>query len=136
MAVTGFDHVVLVASDVHATLDWYRRVLGAEIRDLAAWEAGEAEYPVLHFGPWKINVHPAGSALEPRATVARPGTLDICLVWSTDVDAAHRRLREHGQDVVFGPVVQEGARGAGNSVYTRDPDGNLVELICYPSVRG
>ena len=131
MAVTGFDHLVLVAGDIHATLDWYRRVLGAEVRDLAAWEAGEAEYPVLHFGAWKMNVHPAGSDLTPRATVATPGTLDICLAWDTDVDAAHRHLVEHGQVVEFGPVGQEGAAGDGNSVYTRDPDGNLVELICY-----
>lgn len=131
MAVIGFDHLVLVAADVHATLDWYRRVLGAEVRDLAGWEAGEADYPVLHFGAWKINVHPAGSDLAPRASVARPGTLDICLAWNTDVDTAHRHLLEHGQAIEFGPVGQDGARGPGNSVYTRDPDGNLVELICY-----
>jgi catechol 2,3-dioxygenase-like lactoylglutathione lyase family enzyme len=131
VAVIGFDHLVLVAGDVHATLDWYRRVLGAEVRDLAAWEAGRAEYPVLHFGSWKMNVHPAGSDLHPRAAVARPGTLDICLAWDADVDAAHRHLLGHGQAIEFGPVGQEGAAGAGNSVYTRDPDGNLVELICY-----
>jgi catechol 2,3-dioxygenase-like lactoylglutathione lyase family enzyme len=132
MAVTGFDHVVLVAADIEATLDWYRRVLGAEVRDLAEWRAGAAEYPVLHFGAWKINVHPAGGDLAPRAAVARPGTLDICLAWDSDVAAAHRHLVGHGQTIEFGPVPQEGARGTGGSVYTRDPDGNLVELICYP----
>ncbi|WP_203926613.1 VOC family protein [Virgisporangium ochraceum] len=132
MAVIGFDHVVLVAADLDVTLDWYRRVLGAQVRDLDGFRAGRAEYPVLHFGAWKINVHPAGSDLRPRATTALPGTLDICLAWDTDVDAAKRHLEEHGQVVEFGPVAQEGARGVGRSVYTRDPDGNLVELICYP----
>lgn len=131
MAVAGFDHLVLVAADMRATLDWYERVLGAEVRDLGAWQAGDAEYPVLHFGTWKMNVHPAGGGLAPVAPVARPGTLDICLVWSGDVESAERHLRGHGQEIVFGPVGQEGARGDGNSVYTRDPDGNLVELICY-----
>ena len=133
MAVVGFDHVVLVAADVQATLDWYQRVLGAEVRDLAEWRAGTADYPVLHFGVMKMNVHPAGGELEPRAALARPGTLDICLVWDSDVEDAHRHLIGHGQQIEFGPVAQEGARGTGGSVYTRDPDGNLVELICSPA---
>lgn len=133
MGVLAFDHLVLVAADVPATLDWYRRILGAEVRDRAEWERGEADYPVLHFGRQKINVHSAGGDLSPRATDARPGTLDLCLVWDTDVDSARRHLIDHGQQVEYGPVDQEGARGTGRSVYTRDPDGNLIELICYPA---
>jgi len=135
VAVQAFDHVVLVAADVPATIDWYRRVLGAEVRDLAEWQRGDAEYPVLHFGAWKINVHRAGGTLTPRATVAEPGTLDICLVWDSDVDSARQHLLANGQEIEFGPVPQEGARGVGRSVYTRDPDGNLVELICYGTGR-
>lgn len=131
MVIAGFDHLVLVANDVHASLDWYHRVLGAQVRDLVEWEAGVAEYPVLHFGTMKINVHAAGGTLSPRAAVARPGALDFCLAWSTDVDTAHRHLLSHDQEIEFGPVAQEGARGTGDSVYVRDPDGNLVELICY-----
>ncbi|RJL35516.1 VOC family protein [Bailinhaonella thermotolerans] len=133
MAVAGFDHLVLVAKDVAATLDWYHRVLGAQVRDLDRWRRGEADHPVLHFGTHKINVHDAGGDLAPRAADARPGALDLCFVWDADAEAARRHLLAHGQAVEFGPVDQEGARGAGRSVYTRDPDGNLIELICYPA---
>ncbi|MEE6258860.1 VOC family protein [Plantactinospora sonchi] len=135
MTVLAFDHLVLVAEDVSTTLDWYHRVLGAEVRDLTAWRQGEADYPVLHFGTHKINVHGAGGDLVPRAAHARPGTLDLCFVWDADVDTARQHLLDHGQPVEFGPVDQEGARGTGRSVYTRDPDGNLIELICYPAAR-
>jgi catechol 2,3-dioxygenase-like lactoylglutathione lyase family enzyme len=33
--------------------------------------------------------------------------------------------------VVDGPVERLGARGPGTSVYFRDPDGSLLELITY-----
>ncbi|WP_165436336.1 VOC family protein [Amycolatopsis suaedae] len=132
MTITGLDHVVLVADDVDETLGWYVTVLGARVLDLAEWRRGDAEHPVLHFGSFKINVHAADGDLAPRAALARPGTLDLCFVWSGDVDAARRQLTEHGAAIEFGPVAQPGARGDGTSVYTRDPNGNLVELICYP----
>ena len=40
-------------------------------------------------------------------------------------------LTAAGIAVVEGPVKRTGARGAINSVYVRDPDGNLIELSNY-----
>jgi catechol 2,3-dioxygenase-like lactoylglutathione lyase family enzyme len=34
-------------------------------------------------------------------------------------------------EVELGPVERTGARGTGTSVYFRDPDGSLLELISY-----
>jgi catechol 2,3-dioxygenase-like lactoylglutathione lyase family enzyme len=34
-------------------------------------------------------------------------------------------------EVELGPVARDGARGRGTSVYFRDPDGSLLELISY-----
>jgi catechol 2,3-dioxygenase-like lactoylglutathione lyase family enzyme len=34
-------------------------------------------------------------------------------------------------EVIAGPVPRPGARGDGTSVYFRDPDGTLLEFICY-----
>jgi catechol 2,3-dioxygenase-like lactoylglutathione lyase family enzyme len=33
--------------------------------------------------------------------------------------------------VELGPVEREGALGAMDSVYLRDPDGNLIEIAAY-----
>ena len=41
-------------------------------------------------------------------------------------------LRAHGVPIEVGPVKRFGARGReGTSVYFRDPDGNLLELMSY-----
>lgn len=128
----GIDHVVLVASDVGATLDFYQRVLGAEPRDVEAWRSGELEYPVLHFQSFKFNVHPVGTPASPRARAAIAGSLDIAFRWPGDVLDAEAHLRSHGVEIILGPISQEGASGAAESVYFRDLDGALIELICYP----
>jgi catechol 2,3-dioxygenase-like lactoylglutathione lyase family enzyme len=126
------DHFVIVARDVDTSLDFYERVLGADVRDRVAWHAGEVEYPVLHFGRFKINVHPVETPAAPRALSPLPGSVDIAFEWEGDVAGAADHLRANDVEVILGPVPQEGARGVGRSVYFRDPDGSLLELICYP----
>lgn len=131
MQQPAFDHVVIVAADVAATLDFYRRVLGADVRDEEEWRAGRVPYPVLHFGDWKVNVHPVGGDVELVARNPAPGTFDACFAWPGPIAGALEHLAAHDVPLAFGPIRQEGARGQGASVYFRDPDGNLLELISY-----
>jgi catechol 2,3-dioxygenase-like lactoylglutathione lyase family enzyme len=61
----------------------------------------------------------------------QPGGCDLCFVWSGPIEGAIDHLRGHGVEVELGPVRRSGARGEGTSVYFRDPDGSLLELISY-----
>jgi catechol 2,3-dioxygenase-like lactoylglutathione lyase family enzyme len=120
------DHVVIAVSDVERSNDFYRDVLGAEIVE----REGGVSY---RFGEQQLNVHVAGR----RASIVandpvRPGNSDMCFLWRGDVEAAVEHLRSYGVEVELGPVERPGARGAGMSVYFRDPDGSLLELISYP----
>ena len=63
----------------------------------------------------------------------RPGNSDLCFRWDGPIEDAVEHLRERGVDVELGPVERPGAQGAGTSVYFRDPDGSLLELISYTS---
>jgi catechol 2,3-dioxygenase-like lactoylglutathione lyase family enzyme len=93
----------------------------------------------LQFGNNKINVHPPALWSNPEFTLrgpaARPGCGDFCLVWDGSVADLTALLDGAGAAVEVGPVRREGGRdggrSVGTSVYTRDPDGNLLEFIVY-----
>jgi catechol 2,3-dioxygenase-like lactoylglutathione lyase family enzyme len=87
----------------------------------------------LHFGASKLNLHVAGQEFEPKATRPVPGSIDICLVADGRIDDVIAHLRDHQVAVELGPVERTGATGVMTSVYVRDPDGNLVEISCYPA---
>jgi len=120
------DHVVVAVSDWECSNRFYCDVLGAELVELTY---GRFAY---RFGSQQLNVHGPGAAPSPRAVdPVRPGNSDLCFVWPGPIDAAVEHLRGHGVEVEQGPVERLGGRGDGTSVYFRDPDGTLLELISY-----
>ena len=101
-------------------------MLGAELVEL---DKGRWAY---RFGDRQLNVHGPGSTPHPRATdPVRPGNSDLCFVWEGSIADARERLEQHGIAIELGPVERIGARGTGTSIYFRDPDGSLLELIVY-----
>ncbi len=125
MKIDRIDHIVLTVRDLAATLDFYTRVLGMEEVRFGAGRTA------LRFGRHKINLHQAGREFEPRAATATPGSGDFCLIAATPLDEVARRLAACGVAVELGPVRRAGAAGPIESVYFRDPDGNLVEISTY-----
>jgi catechol 2,3-dioxygenase-like lactoylglutathione lyase family enzyme len=112
--------------DMTATIAFYVPVLG--MRHEQFGDGRDA----LHFGTQKINLHQAGHELEPKATRPTTGSADLCFVTATPLADVVARLRTAGVDIEEGPVRRTGATGAIESVYLRDPDGNLLELSNYP----
>ena len=82
----------------------------------------------LRFGEQKINLHEAGAEFEPHALRPVPGSADLCFLVDGPLADVARELGEAGVAIELGPVAREGAVGAMDSLYLRDPDGNLVEL--------
>jgi catechol 2,3-dioxygenase-like lactoylglutathione lyase family enzyme len=123
----SLDHVVIAVSDWGRSNAFYRDVVGAELVDLGS---GRTAY---RFGNQQLNVHGPGANYSPLVArdPVRPGNSDLCFAWSGPIEAALDHLRAHGVEVEEGPVRKLGARGGGTSVYFRDPDGSLLELISY-----
>ena len=120
------DHVVIAVSDWGATRDFYGRVLRAEF--VARPDAGFR----MRFGLQQLNVHGPGASAAPVARIpVAPGGADLCFQWQGPIEDAIAHLAENGVVIEEGPVPRGGAQGAGTSVYFRDPDGNLLEFICY-----
>ncbi|WP_435181624.1 VOC family protein [Halorussus sp. AFM4] len=126
MAVTAIDHLVLYATDVEETCEFYAETLG--VADREAFGDGRV---ALTFGNAKLNVHPAGDEYDPHAADPAPGSADFCLVVDEPVAALAERFADAGVELVAGPVAKVGARGETESVYVRDPDGNLAEFAHY-----
>jgi fructose-1,6-bisphosphatase/inositol monophosphatase family enzyme/catechol 2,3-dioxygenase-like lactoylglutathione lyase family enzyme len=126
----GYDHLAITVADVERTVAFYRDVLGARVLYEEAWRAGRLPIAMLQIGANRMNVHPAAAPAAPHATVPTPGSVDLCFRWDAPLDDAIALLGRHGIAIVEGPVPRPAADGAwGRSVYFRDPDGNLLELL-------
>jgi catechol 2,3-dioxygenase-like lactoylglutathione lyase family enzyme len=127
MEPLALDHLVIAVSDLARADAFYARVLGAVVQEHAP---GRRSYRIAG---QQINVHHPG---VPPLLVARlpvtPGNSDLCFVWPGSAEAAVQHLEACGVAVEVGPTPRTGARGPGLSVYFRDPDGSLLELIAYP----
>jgi len=121
------DHVVIGVSDWERSNAFYRDVLGADIVPLGANRVAYA------FGEQRLNVHGPGTDVGKLVAdeAVRPGNSDLCFEWAGPIEDAVEHLRRHGVGLEAGPVERAGARGTGQSVYFRDPDGSLLELISY-----
>lgn len=122
MKIDSIDHLVLTVRDLEATCEFYSRVLGMEV---ATFGNGRT---ALRFGTQKINLHEAGKEFDPRAAHPTPGSGDLCLLTDQPLKQVIQHLRSCGIDIVEGPVRKAGAVGPLESVYVRDPDGNLIEI--------
>lgn len=131
MRVDRIDHFVLTVRSVETTCDFYSRVLGMEVEE---FEGGRR---ALEFGRQKINLHQAGKEFEPKAGKPTPGSGDFCLITDVPLGRVAEHIRSCGVEIIEGPVSRTGATGRLESVYLRDPDGNLVEVSNYADgVRG
>jgi len=125
LGIFAIDHIVLTVRDVDTTCAWYGRVLGMRRVEF------DGGYVALHFGVQKINLHPDNAPYVPHATIAQPGTADVCFVATGTIEEIVAALNREDVAIEVGPVEQTGASGVMDSVYVRDPDGNLVEIASY-----
>jgi catechol 2,3-dioxygenase-like lactoylglutathione lyase family enzyme len=134
MKVSALDHIVINVADVARSVDWYRKVLGMEVK---VFDPGHGK-PVrtsLAFGQQKINVRPRGADKVEWFTADHemPGSDDLCFLTSSAPDEVVAHLTACGVAIEEGPVTKQGARGPLRSVYCRDPDGSLIEISSYES---
>jgi len=119
----ALDHIVLVVADAERSLAWYTRYAGLASVNVEQWRAGQDPFPSLRVDASTIIDFVEGEPTE-------RGHLDhLCLVVS---EADLVTTAEDSTLEVVGRGERSGARGIGQSVYVRDPDGLLVEFRCYP----
>jgi catechol 2,3-dioxygenase-like lactoylglutathione lyase family enzyme len=116
----ALDHVVLKCRNIEQSLMFYVDKLGLEPLRVAQWRVGEVPFPSVRINSTTIiDLFPGESS----------GTnVDhICIVVEPfDYDEITAALPGSSRgDLLFG------AQGYASSVYTSDPDGNVIELRSY-----
>ena len=128
--VLGIDHVAIAAADLEALCGFYDRVFGVRVHGDFKRESGSVVRQIL-VGGALLSIHQAGNGVEPVADHPTVGGADLCLRWSGDLGSAQAHLQAKGVAIVFGPAPRRTADGLrAQSIYFRDPDQNLIELIC------
>lgn len=120
------DHTILEVSDFAESVPFYRDVLGLEHRGRT--------------GPFEVILVTADLALD---LAERPEPVSRHLAFGMDratFDATFERIRSSGTSYgdapsapasMRGPGRSTGVHGATDSVYFRDPDGHLLEILTY-----
>src|SRR5437763_8327881 len=137
IAVHALDHLVINVVNVARSAEWYRKVLGMEIKVFDPG-GGKTARTSLVFGSQKINVRPRDADKVEWFTADHEtaGSDDLCFLTGAAPEAVVAHLNACGVAIEEGPVAKQGARGALRSVYCRDPDGSLIEISSYEEDAG
>ena len=92
--VNALDHLVINVSDVARSAEWYRKILGMEIR---VFDPGPGKTPrtSLVFGNQKINVRPRGADKVEWFTADHEtaGSDDLCFLTASTPDQVVAHLK-------------------------------------------
>jgi catechol 2,3-dioxygenase-like lactoylglutathione lyase family enzyme len=128
--LAGIDHVAITVADLEKTCAFYAALFGAEVWRNHAPEGRTLLRVIMIGGGARLSVHQAGNGLDLVAKKPTPGSVDICFRFSGAISEAAELLKSHDIEIIDGPSPRQTADGlAAHSVYFRDPDGNLVELM-------
>jgi catechol 2,3-dioxygenase-like lactoylglutathione lyase family enzyme len=131
MKIIDADHTNWRVRDLERSLRFYRDVLGLDPFGLEEYNRGERTIVSLRVTPTFILHLRPDSDFEPGPT----GGYDhlALVVEDTDLEVLARYLAEAGVEVERRLEGVVGARGEGEALYVRDPDGYLIELKLYDS---
>ncbi len=109
--VDAIDHIVINVTDVARTAEWYRKILGMEIK---VFDPGPGKTPrtSLMFGNQKINVRPLNADKIEWFTANHEtaGSDDLCFLTASVPEQVVAHLKACGVSIEEGPVKKQGAR--------------------------
>ena len=129
MEITGADHTNWRVRDLERSLRFYGDVLGLEPFGLEEYRRGVRPIVSLRVAPTFILHLRPNRSFVPGPT----GGYDhlALVVEGADTETLARHLREVGVEIERRLENVVGARGEGEALYVRDPDGYLIELKLY-----
>lgn len=115
------DHVAIRVADLERSMEWYKKILGLKVYQLEAW----GEFPVfLLSGTTGIALFPADPSEKSPPMNSKHIKIDhfAFRLSRSEFEKARTHYEEIGLDYEFQDHTYF------HSIYTRDPDGHVVEL--------
>ena len=119
--IEGLDHVAIRVKDLEVSARWYQQILGLKRYDVEVW----GPYPIfLLSGKTGIALFPADKKDPPLDLSSRNVKIDHFAFYVTmeNFELAKIRYDELGIKYNFQDHIHF------HSLYTKDPDGHVVEL--------
>lgn len=128
------DHIVINVVDINNSLRFYTEILDLPGERIEEFNNNQVPFPSVRLSKDTIiDLFP--KKLWEKANpenVCRPNLNHFCLSTNKkNWQLVQEKLENNGISVDEGPVKRWGARGAGVSVYFRDPDENVIEVRYY-----
>ncbi len=122
----GLRHVALRVRSLQDSLDFYGRLLGMRID----WRP-DPENAYLTTGSDNLALHQLSNGREPDGAALGLDHIGFVVLRPEQVDQWAERLEAEGVELIQKPRThRDGAR----SIYFRDPDGNLVQILYHPHI--
>lgn len=121
----GIRHIALTVRDINLSIAFYEGIMGMRI----VWQP-DGTNAYLSSGSDILALHqPATPPAAEKAGESRLDHFGFLVAKASDVDEWARRLESLAVKPVQGPKTH---RDGSRSVYFRDPDGNLIQLLFHP----
>lgn len=129
MKLERVDHIVIPVTDLDRAIAYYEGVLGME------FVSRSEELATLRTEDQMVKLETVKRANALVASDVVAGSADVCFSTTAPVSTIVKCFEDNGIPIVAGPVEKVGSRGRMLSVYTRDPDGSLIEVSTYDEPR-
>ena len=136
--VTELDHIVLNVGDINRSLKFYTEDLGLQPERLEEFRSGKVRFPSVRINDDTIiDLFPINDARTEARQPSEKNNRNLnhfCMVvGQEDFSGIVNYLTQRQISIREGPISRWGARGRATSVYFLDPDGNEIEIRCYPA---
>ena len=122
MTIERINHLVLTVKDLDETCNFYSDLFGMEV------EEESSRKKVLKFGSQMLTLHQKRRSFAPEEETFSPGPMDIGFTLTDTVEQVTKELEDRNIPVE-GVGERRSAAGKFTSIYFRDPDQNLIEVV-------
>lgn len=124
MNIREIDHITLTVSDVARSERFYHEVFDMPILE-------NAEYAGVRCGKQRIYFVTSEKQPTFKPSTTSIGSVDLCIIAKDPMDNIINHLKSYFVEIIDGPAEHEATHGTVNSIFIKDPDGNLIEIANY-----